>query len=361
MGTLTDSKIRSLKYGTGPKKVYDGEGLFVHLTKTKSGTSKHFKYDFTIGGKRNQISYGRYPDIPLSKARILHSEARSLVANKIDPLQARREAHQLQIADQRTLEVIAEEFFESRNQWKQSHRKKELYRWHKHVAPFFGNKPIKSITRKQIKGRLLEIQADSIDTARRVQSLIDQVFVFAEVSDDIEDNPVTGLSKVLKKHTKTNYPAITHDVERLGALLNSIDTLGSKTSAAALQIVALTFVRHSGIRLAQWSEIDFERAVWTIPAQRMKISGNGDLVVPLARQTVAAFNTLRKYKGNFRYVLTTGIPKRGEIMPVSDGTLNKALEECVPRTEHVVHSFRQTAYTSLRELVGCAVNSVTLS
>ena len=183
MRNLRDSTIRSLNYGDGPRKVYDGEGMFILLSETKRGTSKHFKYDYVVGGKRKQISYGKFPDISLKQARALHLETRSLVARGIDPVALRKEKRRERTADQRTVDDLAAEYFDSRNDWKPSHRKKQLCRWDKHVAPFIGAEPIKAITRKQVKARLREIQADSIDTARRVQSLIDQVFVYAEVSD----------------------------------------------------------------------------------------------------------------------------------------------------------------------------------
>lgn len=81
----------------------------------------------------------------------------------------------------------------------------------------------------------------------------------------------------------------------------------------------------------------------------MKISSNGDHIIPLSSQAIAAFEELHAVTGQYRYVLTTGIPKAGEVMPLSNGTLNKALAECVPRSEHVVHSFRGTAYTILKD------------
>ena len=349
MGRLYESQIPKLQYGKSPSKVYDGNGLFIHLTRTKSGTSRFFKYDYVVDGKRKQISFGKYPDIQLTEARQMHREARSLVAKHIDPVEARRERRLNNVVNQRTVDVLATEFFESRNDWKPSHRAKQVLRWKLHVTPYLGSQPVRDISRKQVKSRLVTIQSDSIDTAHRVQSLIDQVMVYAELSGDIDQNPVTGLSKVLKRHGKTNYPAITNDDKKLGRLLNSIDNIQAGVSSAALQIVALTFVRHSGIRLAEWSEIDWQNARWTIPAHRMKVSANGDLVVPLADQTVKAFETLHSMTGQHQYVLTTGIPKRGVVGPVSDGTLNKALRSCIPRSEHVVHSFRQTAYTALME------------
>ena len=101
--------------------------------------------------------------------------------------------------------------------------------------------------------------------------------------------------------------------------------------------------------MAEWSEVDIDRRLWTIPAARMKVASNGDLRIPLPTQALQAFETLHAITGQHRYVLTTGIPRRGDIHSISDGTLNKALAQCVPREEHVVHSFRQTAYTLLRK------------
>ena len=54
-GKLKESQIPNLKYGESPSKVYDGDGLFIHLTRTKSGTSLFFKYDYVIDGRRKQI------------------------------------------------------------------------------------------------------------------------------------------------------------------------------------------------------------------------------------------------------------------------------------------------------------------
>ena len=347
-GNLYDSQITTYVYGKHPNKIYDGDGLFLSLSKIKTGTSRRFVGDYSLNGKRKQISYGKYPDIGLSQARTLHQETRALAAKGVDPVEARRERRKALTADVRTVDVLAAEYFESRNDWKPSHRAKELCRWDKHVSPFIGSNPIKSVTRKQVKARLRDIQNNSIDTARRVQSLIDQVFSFAEASDDLDENPVAGLSRVLKKHKQKHYPKIT-DPERLGPLLLKIDKLPSVLTRAGLQIVALTGVRHSGIREAEWSEIDFDRKRWTIPARRMKVSSNGDHIIPLSRQVLAAFEELKAINSQHRYVLTTGIPKRGEVIPLSNGTLNKALAECVPKSEHVVHSFRGTAYTILKD------------
>lgn len=348
---LRDTHLPKLKYGNGPSKVYDGygDGLFVHLTKTKSGTSRHFKYDYVIGGKRKQISYGKYPDIGLSHARELHRMARALIAEGKDPVHVRRRERQATEEKQRTLNTVFDEFFVTR-EWRPSHAKKEQLRWNKHVSTSIGKIPLDSIDKADIRNRIGEIQSESVDTANRVLSLIDQVFSFAESFDYIDRNPANSIKGALsqKKHEQKNHPAI-KDPEKLGQLMNRVDQLENKMARAALRIIAITFVRHSGIRLSEWSEIDFNHRLWTIPAERMKAPKNGDLRIPLPPQAVTAFESLRAITGGHKYVLTTGIPKGGKVAPISDGTLNKSLALCVPREEHVVHSFRQTAYTLLRE------------
>lgn len=282
---LRDSHLPKLKHGTGPSKVYDGfgEGLFVHLTKTNSGTSRHFKYDYMIAGKRKQISYGKYPDISLAQARELHREARKQISSGYDPVQIRRRKRQETEAKQRTLNTVFAEFFDTRD-WRPSHAKKEQLRWKKHVSPSLGKIPLESIDKVDIRNRITAIQSESVDTAARVFSLIDQVFRFAESFDYIDRNPANSIKAALtqKKHTQKNHAAI-KDPEQLGGLLNRIDQIDSLMARAALQIVAITFVRHGGIRLAEWSEIDFDRRLWTIPAERMKVSRNGDLRIPPTR------------------------------------------------------------------------------
>ena len=106
MGRLYESQIPKLQYGKSPSKVYDGNGLFIHLTRTKSGTSRFFKYDYVVDGKRKQISFGKYPDIRLTEARQMHREARSLVAKHIDPVEARRERRLNNVVNQRTVDVL---------------------------------------------------------------------------------------------------------------------------------------------------------------------------------------------------------------------------------------------------------------
>jgi integrase len=112
---------------------------------------------------------------------------------------------------------------------------------------------------------------------------------------------------------------------------------------AALQFIALTFVRPGEQRKAEWAEFDIAAAKWTIPKEKMKMRLPHE--VPLSRQTLALLDTVRPWTGSGRYVFALGD------QPMSDGTLNKALRFMGydTATEHCAHGFRSTASTLLND------------
>jgi integrase len=70
-----------------------------------------------------------------------------------------------------------------------------------------------------------------------------------------------------------------------GALLRAIDGYdGTPEVRSALQLLALTFTRPGELRFATWKEFDLDKAVWTIPANRMKMRRPHR--IPLAPQTI---------------------------------------------------------------------------
>ena len=66
----------------------------------------------------------------------------------------------------------------------------------------------------------------------------------------------------------------------------------SEKLAIALKLTPLIFVRPGELRGAEWDEIDFQRAQWRIPAERMKMKRLH--IVPLSRQAVATLRELEK-------------------------------------------------------------------
>jgi integrase len=128
-----------------------------------------------------------------------------------------------------------------------------------------------------------------------------------------------------------------------GTLLRDIAAYegNSPLTQAAMQFLALTFVRPGEQRQAEWREIDFDAATWLIPGSKMKKGIAHD--VPLSRQAVAILESIRPITGEGRYVFATGSA------PMSDNTVNKALRSMGYDTqdEHCAHGFRAMASTLL--------------
>ena len=135
------------------------------------------------------------------------------------------------------------------------------------------------------------------------------------------------------------------DAEKFGALLRAIDSFdGQVSTRIALQLLALLFPRPGELRLAEWLEFDLERAIWTVPASRMKMRRVH--FVPLPRQALKLLTSLRAISQGS--LLFSGV--RSHIRTISDGTLNAALRRLGYAKEDVTgHGFRATASSLLNE------------
>jgi len=137
------------------------------------------------------------------------------------------------------------------------------------------------------------------------------------------------------------------DPKGIGALLRAIDGFdGQPTTRSALRLVAYVFVRPGELRHAEWQEFDIDGAVWSIPAEKMKMRRPHR--VPLARQSLAILRELQEITGNGRWLFPS---IRTFTRPISENTLNAALRRLGYRTEEMcTHGFRGMASTRLNEM-----------
>jgi len=113
-----------------------------------------------------------------------------------------------------------------------------------------------------------------------------------------------------------------------------------------LRLVAYVFVRPGELRHAEWQEFDIDGAVWSIPAEKMKMRRPHR--VPLARQSLAILRELQEITGNGRWLFPS---IRTFTRPISENTLNAALRRLGYRTEEMcTHGFRGMASTRLNEM-----------
>ena len=88
---LNDTKIRQVKAGASRKRLSDGDGLY--LLALPNG-AKLWRFDYIHEGRRNTLSFGAFPEVPLALARQRRADARAKVAAGIDPSRERQEARQ---------------------------------------------------------------------------------------------------------------------------------------------------------------------------------------------------------------------------------------------------------------------------
>ena len=180
---------------------------------------------------------------------------------------------------------------------------------------------------------------------RQISSL---VFRFAIAEGRLERDVARDLDGALEAPQRKHRAAIT-DVNQVGPLLRDLwGYEGTDHMRTALKLAPLLFVRPGELRRMEWTEIDFDNALWTIPAAKMKSSR--DHLVPLAEQSLELLRDLEPQTGKFQWVFPSGrTPRR----PMSDNGVLSALRRLeIPKETMSGHGFRAMARTLLDEQLG---------
>lgn len=240
---------------------------------------------------------GVYPQVSLAQARAACNEAKALIARGVDPLEERKnkKAENAPRSEQITFGSVAREWFKKNEEtWAPGHIRTIRLRLNKYILPFIDNAPIANLKTVDYVRLISQIEnRNLIETAKRVGQLCGQITRYARAIGVLEYDTAGGISATVKKIKETHYAAITDPVE-FGRLLLAIDDYhGAPTTQYAIRIMPYVFVRSSELRGAKWTEIDFEKEEWIIPAERMKMKRPH--VVPLAPQVIALFREAKAF------------------------------------------------------------------
>ena len=345
---LTDTAVRNAKPGEKPIRIFDGRGMYLEVT-TKGSKLWRLKYRF--GGKGKLLALGTYPDVSLIKAREKRELARKLLAESIDPSEHRKagKATRAGLASN-TFEVIGREWYAKTAPMLADNTKSKLLRFLEvDVFPWIGARPIASLTAADLIKVIERIeQRGAMDIARRVHNYMGRIFRYAvgrglanrDPSRDIE------LKDILPPENVQHHASVT-DPKAVGGLLRAIDGFtGSFSTRCALRLASLVFVRPGNLRHAEWSEIDFDKAEWRIPAGKMKVKEQH--IVPLSTQAIAILREIQPLTGRNRYVFAS---ERAGGKAMSENTINAALRRLgYAKDEMTGHGFRSMASTLLHEL-----------
>ena len=342
---LTILQVKNAKPKEKPYKLADEDGLYLLVN---PNGSKLWKLKYRFSGVEKKLSFGAFPDVSIAAARDLRKEARTHLANTIDPGVLRNSIKRSKkLAAENSFEAIAREWHAKFTpKWTKGHAERILIRLEQDMFPWIGKRAIIDVTAPEILSALRRVEnRGAIETAHRISQICGQVFRYAIVTGRAERNPAADLRGALAPVKQKHHASITDPIE-IGRLLRVIsDYRGSFVTKCALQLAPLFFVRPGELRHAEWVEFDIEKAEWRIPAEKMKMRAQH--IVPLCSQAINILQELQAYTGSGKYLFPS---TRSSQRPMSENTVLAALRRLgYTTTEMTGHGFRSMASTLLNE------------
>jgi integrase len=333
---LTDAEIRKAKPDRGKfvKRLLDGDGLYLQVTKAKEGVNRNWIFRYEMDGERHDYGIGALHRVSLAEARRRRTDLRLAILDGIDPLQERNQARKERLAAKakeqkaRTFEQCTAAYHKVHSPHLKSERYRRQWLWNMqtYVYPTIGKLNVADIETAHIEQMLALIWNTIGDTASKIQGQVKRVFDYAIAGKyRTTDNParreliVARLGKPRKE--KNNHPAM--PFEAAPAFLAELRQ-DNRIEARALEFTILTAARTDEVTGAEWSEFDLEKRLWTVPGSRMK-SGR-EHRVPLADRAVE---------------ILRGVKRHGaRVFHIANHALLTALQQRHPNV--TVHGFRST-------------------
>ena len=345
MNRLSVPAVTKAKPRGKPYKLADGMGLALLVEPTGA---KLWRFRYRYGGKETMLSLGRFPEVSLADARIARDKARAQLREGVNPSTSRRQARiERAVASGNTFRAVAAEWVEAnKNQWIPTHVVRVQSSLDRDILPSLGDRPIADISAAEVLAVIRRVEKrDALDQAKRALQRVTAIFALGVATLRCPANPARELRGALKKAPKVQHRASLR-LDELPRYLERYDDLhGDPTTRAALALDLLTIVRVSELVGARWDEIDFDEAMWTIPAERMKMAREHR--VPLSTQAVTILRDMKPLSGSGELVFPSpSKPRR----PLSGNALLVALRRMgYAAGELTIHGFRSTFSTWAHE------------
>ena len=270
-----------------PGKYCDLYGMLFVVRKTGS---KYMEQRYTYNTCRRHIGLGPYPKLSLTQGRNQAIENLRLVRAGIDPIIERQRGPIPTFAQASTIVHDLR-----RASWSGPRmsiiwtRTLEI-----HVFPHIGDRLVTTLETPHFDSILQPMMRTQLPTAESVRYIVNIIMQWVYVSGFRPDNPAgerltAGLPRTRRR--KKHHRTIPHSqIAALVAALRGSDAY--ITHKLGLEMLILTALRSGEVREALWEEFDIDRAVWTIPAKRMKIRKVHR--VPLCDRALAILREVRQ-------------------------------------------------------------------
>ena len=284
---LNAIRVRAL---TQPGTYGDGGGLYLQV---RGAEQRSWLFRYKIAGRARLMGLGAAADVTLAQAREATDKARKLARSGVDPIDARA-AERLAVATSRGLNSFREmaEAYQGAHaaSWRNAkHRQQWANTLSAYTYPIIGNLPVAAVTVNHVMLVLAPLWQAKPETAARVRGRIETVLDYATAHGwRMGDNPARWrghLANLLPARAKVR--RVKHHAalpwREIGGFMGQLRNRDGMASLA-LQFAILTAARTGEVIGATWAEIDLSKAVWTIPAARMK--AGREHRVPLSARAV---------------------------------------------------------------------------
>jgi integrase len=362
---LTDSLLSSVPEPI--KRINDTKlsGFHARVGKTQSDKKRkialYLNYRFGgVKGKQRNYLLGYYGECDLKEVRKEVESLKGRIASGEDVYATKQHALKQQFIEDNspTIAVLANEFIERDIKVNRKGIDPVIRMFEKDILPFIGNYKLKEITRREIFEKVLDPITDrgAKTQANKTLSILKQMFNFGVERDLIQGNPI---STVKKKSVggleKSRTRAL--EFEEVIQVFERLPKLGiSQQVIYALKCITLTGCRPIEVTGAQWQEFDFNKMIWTIPAERVKQNKNGERThkVPITQNMIILLDELRAAFGylNSKYVFpsTTANKSGSGEQPIDRHSLSRSISRKLEQLgvpKFVPHDLRRTVSTRL--------------
>lgn len=340
---LTARQVDTSKTKDKPYKLSDGGGLYLLVN---PNGARYWRLKYRVAGKEKSLALGVYPDVSLADARQKRAEAKKVLAAGGDPGQEKQEKkHARAMAVSNSFERLALEWHEHKSMnWSAGYASGILEYLRKDIFPYIGSRSITDIKPVDMLAVLRKMeQRGVLDKLKKTRQACRQIFTYAVITGRAEHNPVVDLASTLKAPKQKHFPHLS--VEQIPDFLRALnDYSGSVVTRNATRLLMLTGLRTIELRASEWADIDFDKGVWNIPAERMKM--RRPHLVPLSSQVRELLEEIHQLTGRGKYVFP-GRNDAGKSM--SEASINQVIKRIGYDGKATGHGFRHTMSTILHE------------
>lgn len=335
-------QVKDAQPGPKPYTLGDGGGLQLHVAVIGV---KRWRFHYHLAGRTGTVTFGAWPGMSVAEARREAAKMRELLRQGRDPAEERRRLRHLGDA-RTTVEAFGARWL--REVVTKVRKDPEVVErvLKRDIYPAIGARPVALVTPAEVQ-RIVFARRDQgrPEAAAVIRHTLKRMFEYAQTCGLVPSNPTDGTPlKFVVKHTartrvlskaelRTFCQRLAHPGLNLRLML-------------ALKLILLTLCRKSELRRARWEHVDFESAIWEVPAEHSKTGVPH--IVYLSRQALECFRQLKALAGCAAVVLPA---KDALTVPMPASTINRQMAEVRWGIVHFTpHDLRRTGSTVLNEL-----------